>query len=149
MKPITKKFVADWEKSRNATKKLEKQIIDRITYICEQIYHEIAIEKPFSTWYFFGAGDGGGDVGPIDISGDDVSITMEPYSEMVCIIGDNEWDLGEGFPTRWLFEGFEQELKDSRAAYLAVQTKKKTQFKQTKASILKKLTSAERKILGV
>jgi hypothetical protein len=72
----------------------------------------------------------------------------------------NEWGIEDGFPTRWLYEDFEEEFESGLKAYKekekqraanAKKTKKKNEEKKKAlvAAAATKLTKEERKLLGI
>lgn len=90
----------------------ESKILDRIDYIVR------TIAKSYGTnlkgWWFHDAPEGGmgtfqpdrNQIGDIywDIKGDG------GYDKALCVIDGATWSLWDSFPTRWLWEDFEQEL---------------------------------------
>jgi hypothetical protein len=142
MRPLTPATIATWKKAKAAPSP-EQDIIDRIGYIIRTIYKEIGEE--LSTWYFDGADEG--EVGIIDI--DDygtglfgTSIVYEPglYDTMVKLKKEGVIDLGgDGLPTRWLYEDFEDELRAGIVAY------EKHQVAEKEARAKKKIATTKSK----
>lgn len=141
------------------------KILDRITYVLRAIYKEFGAELDY--WYFDGAGEG--EVGDLDSHLDKDSIhsfmifTKEPYEgdEMFAKLDDGTYaEFGYDFPTRWLYEDFEDELSrgvaivkqealDEEKKKAEKKAAKKAEKERLKASAASKLTPEERKALGL
>lgn len=98
--------------------KMESDIIDRCNYIMTSIFK--LFDKKSAYWYFYGAGEGEfGDFWD-NYHKDYVHIIADncPGKEMVILLKDgSEWGFSDGFPTRWLFEDFENELIEGKSLY--------------------------------
>lgn len=97
---------------------IERPLVERIAYVYETIFTTTFKKKGGFCFYSVGAenGDNGGGIGDItkSISNEQVAFCIENYSSgsfsCLVILGNQEWDLLDGFPARWLYEDFEEEL---------------------------------------
>jgi hypothetical protein len=113
--------VANYNKLRAAANTIENNIADRIEYVLKKIYEVYG--GSFDTWYFDGAAEG--EVGDIHgaISSDYVSgfvfYGRKGPRPMGSILHDEtEVNLEYDFPTRWLYEEFEDELAEGKQKFL-------------------------------
>lgn len=141
------------------------KILDRITYVLRTIFKEFGTELDY--WYFCGAEEG--EVGNLDAHLDKNSVssfmtfTKGPYEggEMFAKLNDGTCaEFGYEFPTRWLYEDFEDELSrgvaivkqeelDEEKEKAEKKAAKKATKEKLKASAAAKLTADERKALGL
>jgi hypothetical protein len=139
--------------------KIEK----RIEYVLRRIYQEFDAEIDY--WYFSDAPEG--DVGSLHKALGQQDVTnyiIEPMTygkEMVIKLDDGKYaEFGYGFPIRWLYEDFEDELTrgkvaheqeelDKKAAKAAARAARKAAKERLKASAASKLTTEEKKALGL
>ena len=149
-KPISDESIKIRKQAKKAFKDTEKSIIKRVDYIINTIFKTFKIKNSY--WYFYGAEEGSH--GDIDkgIYKDVLLLELEnnyAYADFYIIDKNNdEWSFEEGFPLRWLFENFEQELIDGKKLYelkdkekrdavtLATNNKKKL-IKQVKSKLNK------------
>lgn len=155
-KPILQNIL---EKRKNVLKEFwtfDSILIKRITYILQQISKVCTFS--FDDWYVTGAPDENfGDVGSLlyhnTIRSELIILEgMEgkwytPHS--IIIIKGKEWNLRNKIPQRWLFENFEQELIDSRQAYITMQQHKDAMLNIARESVKAKLSAQELKVLGL
>ena len=118
VKPITPFLLEEAEDLANRAGLLEQQIVNRIHFIMTSIFS--LFNKKRAYWYFYGAGEG--EVGNLwdNIDKLQVNVIIDecPGDAMVILLKDSsEWSLDDGFPTRWLYEDFEDELVDGKAKY--------------------------------
>lgn len=126
---LNTKTLADYKKLRASASELENSIADRITYVLDTIYKTFG--SSCDNWYFDGAEEGQlGDVNRHvdhhEVSGI-IAYSKKPSGQDMAVILNNgdEWGLDEGFPTHWLFEDFEQELKDGKEKFLKKEAERK------------------------
>src|SRR5689334_19100812 len=103
MNKLNDKYV---NKTINEFKKLEQLFYQRIDYIVK------VINKTFKTKINYNY-SGDNDESVINMY-DEVELYINIYSNRdLCIILSNndEWNLRDSIPSRWLFEDFEEELK--------------------------------------
>ena len=146
-----------------------KSIEDRIGYIAKTIFKTFG--SSFENWYVQDAEEG--EVGDIDsiISDDRVDISMIIFDSIPnilvyippsnksnknwCIIsrGGGKWSLKDSFPSYWLYEDFEEELKIGKSLWEDSKPKKVKDTKSTKNDLINsakaKLTKEEKKALGL
>lgn len=116
------------------------KIVDRIDYVLTEIYKTFG--KTIRHWYFDGAGEGEiGELPFIDYNGtfgDSLVIEPQLYGSYALINGC-EWDFTYGeFPTRWLFNDFEDELRVAVENYPGWKAEQKRQAKEKKEAQKKK-----------
>lgn len=129
-KPISNKILKEWENARSIADVFEQEIIDRIDYIINEILK--TFDQKLDTWYFHDAGEGSlGDLSP-NLDEKNVSFVYEiardsDSEEMVILLKNGfEYSLHDGeFPTRWLFEDFEEELIQGKKDYEEKEEEKK------------------------
>jgi len=155
--PIDRNLLASCKDLCRQAGKMEEQIISRLNYIMETIYETFQTKLKY--WYFSGARQGS--VGDFFEAYDGPmigSFELSPFIDNCAIINKDgeEWWLEDGIPTRWLFEDFEEELAKGKIIYLEKIARDKTQKKEKslqkekqRQQVLKKLTPAERKLLGL
>lgn len=108
----------DFENKRNFFKRevavYDDMLQERISYILDTIYSLFSETK--TSWYFPDANEG--EVGSFDnaIEGDYVFITVCNYiSNMKVKFADGKYlHLCDSLPLRWLFNPFEDELKEAK-----------------------------------
>lgn len=118
VKVITPELVAEAEDLASRAGSLEEKITDRLHYIMLNIFNTFS--KKDAYWYFYGAGEG--EVGDLwrFYHEDSISVVVDncPGESMVILLKDgSEWGLDDGIPTRWLYEDFEEELKQGKKKY--------------------------------
>jgi hypothetical protein len=165
MNKIEQKDLEEFWKYTQLAGSYTDKIEQRITYVLRRIYQEFDFELDY--WYFDGAEEG--QVGDLarhldkDIVSGFITESKTPgYIEDFSIDFDDGTvaDFGYGFPTRWLYEDFEDELVRGKASYIQKQQDKKAQAASRraakkaekallKASAASKLTLAEKKALGL
>lgn len=123
--PIAPQLLADWKKLYSETSKLENQICNRIDYIVKTVFKTFGAK--LSTWYFYGAEEG--EMGDLNraLYTDYFSVITElvrdrngnyNHIDMVILLKDgSEWGFEGEYPTRWLFEDFEEELIEGKKKY--------------------------------
>jgi hypothetical protein len=140
-------------------KNIKKRIYDRIDYVYDQIYRAFGYDEKV-IWYFDDDEDMENSIS--DKNRYISSYIDSPYindGEFLIYI-NGEINLFDGFPRRWLFEDFEDELKDGinrqkeRIEKLEQKAlKKKAKEEQEKIekikSIKNKLTKEEHLLLGL
>lgn len=152
-------ILSEYQKLSLQAGRIADQIEKRIEFILNTIYKTYGAK--LDTWYFDGAeegevGDLFSNLGSTEISG----FTLEPYifnNDCVILLKDGaEWGFDGGIPTRWLFENFEEELTQGRAAYQTMLEEKKARKKaksqekeEQRRQILEKLSPEEQKLLGL
>lgn len=160
---LTQEDIDNWENAQ----KFEQKILDRIDYIIKTIYQTFG--RRLSYWYFYGAGEG--EVGNIPAHalkpGGYISPVCNPHKDtMVHLKNERVVDLlGDGFPSRWLYEDFEDELKLGKNNYIKhiedEKARKKERAEQNKVkkeegakkrgeeikALMAKLSPEERKLL--
>jgi hypothetical protein len=134
--PITQETYNNWMELSKQAAVYEGAITDRISFI---IYRSCEMfSQGLSTWYFEDAGEG--EVGDIyrNLQGNlefQVELVFKPGSgkePMYLILKDDtECDLKkDGFPVRWLFEDFEEEIKSGKQKYKEKDIIRKTELKR-------------------
>ena len=157
--PITKENFVKRQELIKQLGKFDNEIEARINYIAEKISSVFNIK--LDTWYFPGAEEF--EIGSLDknMTKDIIDIMFEPTLLDCVIITKDKKELffEDGFiPTRWLFEDFEDELKDGKKIYEKKlkefkkaekedKEKKKEEEKKILKNIVAKLTSEEKKLL--
>ena len=150
MSPISNDHFKDYMEAENRLSQLEEVLTDRIGYIIDKLHDICGINYEY--WYFEGAPEG--DVGKPDIDQYTVSSLVvdygcNGYKSIKLILKDGEeWILEESFPSRWLFEDFEQEVIDGKKKFDAKEKARKEKAKQQRLSrkekdkrIIEKVTS--------
>lgn len=132
--PLTKEFADQAREYAENANRLESQIIGRINYIMGSIFNLFNEDQAY--WYFYGGNGREQEDGSLwDHYSDDlieVSVDCEGY-DVCCILQDgSEFDLRNGIPTRWLFEDFEEELKNGKTQYIAKEKKRLEDAKQAR-----------------
>jgi hypothetical protein len=149
--PIDPALLPAREKLAKELGQIDGQINNRIEYIID-LKEKTFKRKCGYFWYHYGAGEG--DAGDLEqsLNGDQVSPVIEYYrSENIgktertaanILLRDGSlWYLDEGFPIRWLYEAFEEELTNGKLAYEDKEAKDTEKLKQKKE--LKKQKEAE------
>jgi hypothetical protein len=165
IKPLEASIMEEWKEKRVVVNKIEKTIIDRIEYIIAKAASICNISRNSFTWYFYGAEEGGMGSLSENITKDDVSYCVEfdrdkSWNDMEIAVGKGSYAMTDGFPTRWLFEDFEDEMKAGRKKFLEDKVKKQEEAKAKKAASVekkkkvaeeakKKLSKEELKALGI
>lgn len=104
---------------------LEEKITNRMTYALNFLF--AAFDRKLDTWYFPDASEGGmGDMWH-HFSDQSISVITEidcrdrtklGYPTFVIIDKDgDEWEFDGEFPTRWLFEDFENEIIEGKKKF--------------------------------
>lgn len=159
-KPITKDIVSEASELANKAGALEDIITNRIHYIMESIFNTFKANAAY--WYFYGAGEGEQGDFWRQYSDEEICVVVDRCSdELIILLNDKtEWSLCSSIPTRWLFEDFEEELKNGKIAFEEkILQKKKDQktkaatLKANKAKLVaeakKKLSKEELKAIGL
>lgn len=108
-----------WRSLKKDVGRIEDEIVNRISYVWYTINN--AFGNEVDTWYFDDAGEG--EVGNLDIDDSFVSSIQTDYKkkstgDMAILLKDgSEFGFYSEFPTRWLFEDFEQELIEGKKKY--------------------------------
>ena len=131
IKPLSHELVAEAEEVSRRAENLEQSIIDRISYIMASVFKLFGKSKAY--WWFNGASEG--EVGSFwkNYDKEQISVITECPSgeEMIILLKDgSEWGLVDGFPTRWLFEDFETEIKEGKQKYKEKEIIRKTELKK-------------------
>lgn len=155
LSPIT---LSNWLELQKNSSSLEGKIINRIGYIVRKI-HEF-FEDELSWWDFPGdgkRGEGGLLINALNNITDEILFQSEingrSYKTYVVILSDNsKWDLSGGFPRRWLFENFEEELIEGKEKFeiaekIRLQEKNKMLAAQARAKLSKEELAALKKEL--
>lgn len=122
--PLNPHLLTATREAYNKYTALEDQITGRMDYIINTVLALYGSKLHY--WYFYGAGEG--EIGPMLNHIDDESfrVIIDYYTRpqkfditsVVIIMKDgSEWGFEDGFPTRWLFENFEQELIEGKKKY--------------------------------
>jgi hypothetical protein len=165
MKPITETDFEKWEKARRELGRREDVIVERLTDIINRLCSIFG--ETLHTWYIEGASEGTvGDItylflgdGP-DISFSWMIIESDHHNQWMAVIDGHDIDLRYGFPRRWLYEDFEDELKKGIEDHILLKEKEREKKKKQRASRTKKknklvasakakLTTEEQKALGL
>lgn len=165
MKKLTEQDITNWRDAQ----KFEGLIIDRIEFIFNAIYNTFG--KRLNYWYFDGAGEGEvGNIPEYDLPiGNNISAICDPpYRDFVIYSSVENKVLHldqDGFPSRWLYEDFEEELKTGKEDYLQYvedEKKRKKELAEKKKAekeeeakkrgkeikaLMEKLSPEERKLL--
>jgi len=147
--PITKGLVVDWQEAREKADQLEDKITDRLDYVIQTIFDAFGVI--LYTWYFGDAAQG--ELGSLTWDEPEIFMVWDASSHEEFIILDrdgNELIMEGSVPTRWLFQSFEEELRDGKRKYeeqesarLAKVLSVKEATKKLAASAKKKLTKEE------
>lgn len=140
---IAKETFAKWQDLNNQAGALEGGIIDRVDYIIHKIF--AVFNNELDWWDFPGDGDRceGGRLSDAIRHDDDIfcftAETREYLKEKVILLKDgSEWGFDNEFPTRWLFEDFEEELIEGKKKFEEVK------IERAKQALLKKKTKKEK-----
>lgn len=139
-----------------------EKITDRANYVIRKSAELFGGKIEWWDWTN-GAGETDGHFNPDWLKDDYISVdgdTKGGNCEWVAILKNGEWELRLVFPTRWLWEDFEQELTDGIKKYkeqklhkIEMEKKKKIARDSEKKKLLEaaksKLTKEERKALGI
>ncbi len=140
MAKLTNDDVNDWKEATRKAGVLEETITQRIDYILRTIYKTFG--KKFDYWYIPGE-DASLRHYELEPENDFTGYCIEPYCSSLPIyskVVDCEINLiDEGFPSRWLYEDFEEELTQGREYYKQWKTEKENKRKE------KLVKSAEKK----
>jgi len=160
--PLTKKDIKLYKDRWDALGKSEKIVVDRI----DKIIHLIGkvFKRKWGTsdyWYFDGAQEGQlGDIpSAVHEPSDDEFADGIEFISTYCDMDTDVWDYSYSFPRKFLFmddKKIEQqirgEIKATEEAQKAAKLKreqKKKEYKELKEKVLKKLSQAEKKALGI
>lgn len=160
--PIEREFVIKAKGLADAAADAEESIIKRITYIVSTMVN--TWEQELDTWYFDDAAEG--EVGNLWSNYNETQITplifvKHSRAATSMIFFDKlggEWDLKDSFPSRWLFEDFEQELLDGKKKWenleqerqekiAALSKEKKSLVEKAKKKLTKEELNALRSVL--
>lgn len=156
--PIDPMMIPAWQTMLKGVGKFETIIEERLTYILKTIH--LTFGSKLDYWYFDGAEEGQlGDLARHFDTSSIGSLIVSPSlkGDPTILLNDgSEWGLEESIPTRWLFEAFEEELKEGLVKYLAAEEQKKLlklekqqKREEKKRAVLDKLSPEERKVLGL
>lgn len=127
MNIISTETLSIWLDLRKNISSLESQIIDRINYIVRKIYE--IFDDGLYWWDFPGDGihgEGGSLIN--SLNPDEIIFQAESsnYSKNKIIILQNgeERILDDGFPRRWLFENFEEEVTKGKEKFEEIERKR-------------------------
>jgi hypothetical protein len=136
-KPILPDAIIQAKEAQQHANKLSGEIVERIDYIVKTIWK--AFHTRLATWYFDGAEEGGmGDLWgaynehDIHFVAEDKGTYGRNYSSHHFMILDrkgSEYNLCDNFPTRWLFENFEDEIETGKERYKAAEVAAKERAK--------------------
>lgn len=128
----------NWKILKEQLKPIEESIEYRCNYVVKEIVK--IFHKKFDWWDFDNScEDERGHFDPDYIQYEVVGTSIAGCINMIAILKEEgEWDLAQGFPLRFLFEDFQQEVIDGRELY-----KKKEEEENKKAQELKKLKAFE------
>jgi hypothetical protein len=167
--PIRKDVITEAIGAYNLYTKYVSTITDRVNYVIREIASIFGGKIKWWDW-----GNGGGEVDghfePDMVDGESIQLSGETDGkdwEWVALLKDEkgkfteEWEFhGLEFPARFLYEDFEEELKEGIKKYKEQEVKKKEIEKQKRLTRVKnkekllesvktKLTPEERKALGL
>lgn len=136
---LTDAQLEGWQDATKHLQMMQQLVIDRSNYIIETI--EKTFERSFKTWWFEGAGEH--EVGNPKIYDGMVHFITEPTQQPALILDNEnqEWNLFESFPERWLTEDFEGELINGKGTYQKWFEQKDLKAKQKEAE---KITNERR-----
>jgi hypothetical protein len=119
VKALDKAVMTELKEAQKQVEKVNAKINKRIHYILDTIFKTYG--KKLKAWWFMDA--------PFDTHG--TLRECAGFVEGLCTMPDMDWDwamilgedtihlMDEGFPSKWLYQDFEQELKEGKAAYEA------------------------------
>lgn len=147
------KFLNDWNDAYVSSESFTDKITDRINYILKTIYSSFNEKFKSFTYDSMGTNNkfdwcqecGGGEVGLYNLMSWLFTDSASP--ECIVIYSDNlrcgiqfpiiyngEFiNLTSQFPKKWLFEDFEEELKQAKEAYIGWKMSKNEERKASKA----------------
>jgi hypothetical protein len=156
-KQVVDKFL-DGSLTVKESDKIKEDIVDRCNYIVRSIWQLQGYGKVFGWWDFANEGGKDGPSGYFD---------RYSYREIISTTGEverhHEWPYdmlyNDGFPTKWLWEDFEDALVQEATKFKEDEKKKKETEKQKRvereakkkeliASALTKLTPEEARAMG-
>lgn len=165
MTKIIKEDIAEYQRCMREAGTYGSKIEARVEYILRTVYR--AYGAVIDYWYFCGSEEGQEDDLFNHIDDKEVSCyyvetqTCYEGEEMLIRLDDGDLvEFGYSFPTRWLYEDFEeevlrgkaayeQELADKKAEKARRRAAKKAEKERLKASAASKLTAEEKKALGL
>lgn len=115
-KPLAHGLVADWQESRKRADALEEDIVDRMGYVIQTICK--TFNAQYETWYFSDAQEG--QMGHLTWDEPELFSVWDIRNrkDMAILTKDGEeYRFDNSFPTRWLFENFEDELTDGKRRF--------------------------------
>ena len=141
---LSKNTVEEYKQYTKKSEVIKEIIEDRITKIIKFIVEDAGYV--LDTWYFSDADEG--QMGTLHIYDDYISnieIHLASKSsilknDFIYIIDGYEWSFMDGkIPTKWLFDDFEEEIKNGRKLYLKeFERKKELRAKRYAANKIKK-----------
>jgi hypothetical protein len=159
MKPkLKEKDLQTYQSVQETIREFNAELTDRVSYILQEIF-----KSNLNWWAWSYTEEDGGMGGPPKFTKDEFKFycEMNKYKEVYIIDKDGvELDLESSFPTRWLYEDFEEELATGFDSYNKKQEQKKAEAKlkaQARSekqkelvnAALLKLSKEERKALGL
>lgn len=155
--PLDEGIFHDWEVAKNFSDSFESRINGRITEILDIVHIAFGENTDDYNWYFDGADEG--QIGTIDISGDQIFYVYENGNQHNKFLETSEWDYTLGIPKKFLFMNNDEiayyiKKQIERCAKKDAQKKSKReaskkQKEQKKKEILNRLSLEEKKILGL
>jgi len=161
---FTKEFLYDTAKKTEELEKNAKEIFKRCTYIISYIFSVFNVKNHY---FWFNDNDSyyefdmvlslyKNKYNTIFYSTGSKSLGKSPSDCMIIDCNEDEADVWQSFPKRWLFEDFEQELTNGKnkfeekikAQEILFKTKE-SKKKDLISSAKKKLTKEERKALNI
>lgn len=153
---LDKSIISDLKEAKKALGIIEGKVFDRIDYILHFVFE--TFDNTLHNWYFEDANEGG--MGNLYMDKDwiyDIFTDATCQNNMVMFLKDGKQYEYDGiFPSRWLFEDFEEEVLQGKQAWIDEQEAKKKKSKKAKETrnakreeVLNKLSKEERKLLGV
>jgi hypothetical protein len=131
--PIAKDVIDNYKEALNNISALHVQIDERVEYIINKICNTFNVQLDW--WSYSHSDDNGGEFCDA-YSEDQITpcINLESdYNPCVILLNNgSEWGLMDGIPIDWLFEDFEEELVNGKAAYIKQQEDKKNKAKAKK-----------------
>lgn len=162
IKPIAVSVVDDYNKAMRHAGTFGSQIETRLDYIIRTLVQELGAGL---NWWDFENYDGNAytldqSLGKDRITNLDIRINGDVVVDAIKLRGDDDYMEWFEPPTRWLWEDFEQELRDGikaiqdeieaeKKAKAAKRAAKKAAKEKLKEAAAKKLTPEERKALGI
>ncbi len=134
----------------------DRKVIDRLTYIFKQVGRVCGFS--FSDWHVYDASPHNyGDVFSLfirnkinvnEVSFNDLNGTsFAPHT--LILLKDKKINVKHSIPKRWLFENFEEELREARRLYIQKENHQKNLIANMKTSAKAKLSAKEIRILGL